>query len=78
MEIDTSRQIERELYDYSTPLGRQEVDNQAGRNANETALQALIDHEVTPEVHAPLPAFLNDAREQGLADMQRLVKLRGG
>jgi arylsulfatase A-like enzyme len=78
MEIDTSRQIERELYDYSTPLGRQEVDNQAGRNANETALQALIDHEVTPEVHAPLPAFLNDAREQGLADMQRLVTLRGG
>lgn len=77
MESDTSRQIERELYDYSTPLGRQEIDNQAGHNAKEPALQALIDHEVLPEVHAPVPAFLNDAREQGLADMQRQVALRG-
>ncbi|WP_375488307.1 sulfatase-like hydrolase/transferase [uncultured Mycobacterium sp.] len=78
MDIDTSRQIDRELYDYSTPLGRQEVDNQAGGNAKETALQALIDHEVMSEVHAPLPAFLDDAREQGLADMRQLVTLRGG
>ncbi|GBE66892.1 sulfatase family protein [Mycobacterium sp. MFM001] len=78
MEIDTTRQIERELYDYSTPLGRQEVDNQAGRNGKEAALQALIDHEVLPEVRAPLPAFLSDAQEQGLADMRQLVALRGG
>jgi arylsulfatase A-like enzyme len=77
-DIDTSRPIECELYDYSTPLGRQELDNQAGRNGREAALQGLIDHEVLPEVRAPLPAFLNDAQEQGLADMRRLVALREG
>jgi hypothetical protein len=78
MDIDTSRPIERELYDYSTPLGRQEIDNQAGRNGKQAALQALIDHEVLPEVRAPLPAFLNNAQEQGLADMRQLVALREG
>jgi arylsulfatase A-like enzyme len=78
MDIDTSRPIERELYDYATPLGRQEVDNQAGRNVKESELQALIDHEVLPEVRAPLPVFLNDAQDQGLADMRQLVALREG
>jgi arylsulfatase A-like enzyme len=78
MDIDTSRPIEHELYDYSTSLGRQEIDNQAGRNAKEAALQGLIDNEVLPEVQAPLPAFLNNAQEQGLADMRQLVALRGG
>ena len=78
MDIDTFRPIERELYDYSTPLGRQEVDNQAGRSGMEAALQALIDHEVLPEVQASLPAFLNDAQEQGLAEMRKLAAVRGG
>jgi hypothetical protein len=78
MDIDTSRPIERELFDYSTPLGRQEIDNQAGRNAKQAALQALIDHAVLPEVREPLPASLNGAQEQGLADMRQLVALRGG
>jgi arylsulfatase A-like enzyme len=77
MNIDTSRPIERELYDYSTSLGRREVDNQAGRNAKEAVLQGLIDHEVLPEVQASLPAFLNNAQEQGLADMRQMVALRG-
>jgi hypothetical protein len=78
MDIDTSRRIERELYDYASPLGRQEIDNQAGRNAKQAALQELIDHQVLPEVRAPLPASLNNAQEQGLADMRQLVALRGG
>jgi arylsulfatase A-like enzyme len=78
MDVDMSRPIERELYDYSTPLGRQEIDNQAGRNVREVALQGLVDHEVLPEVQAPLPAFLDNAQEQGLADMRQLVALRGG
>ena len=78
MDIDTSRPIERELYDYSSPLGRQEIDNQAGRNAKQAALQALIDHQVLPEVRAPLPASLNNAQEQGLADMRQLAAIRGG
>ena len=78
MDIDTSRPIDRELYDYATPLGVQEIENQAGRSGKEPALQGLIDHEVLPEVRAPLPAFLNDAQEQGLADMRQLVALREG
>jgi arylsulfatase A-like enzyme len=78
MDIDTSRPIEREFYDYSTRLGAQEVDNQTGRNGKEATLQALLEHEVLPELRAPLPSFLGDAQEQGLADMRQLVALREG
>jgi Sulfatase len=39
MDIDTSRPIDRELYDYSTPLGAREIDNQAGRSGKEAAFQ---------------------------------------
>ncbi|WP_039889847.1 sulfatase-like hydrolase/transferase [Mycobacterium xenopi] len=78
MDVDTSRPIEREFYDYSTRLGAQEVDNQAGRNPKEAGLQELLDHKVLAEVRAPLPAFLDDAQQQGLADMRRLVARRGG
>ncbi|MDT7770353.1 MAG: hypothetical protein QOI30_3367 [Mycobacterium sp.] len=78
MDADKSRPIERELYDYSTPEGRQEIDNQAGRNPKEVKLQALIDHEVIREVRAPLPSRLADAQEQGLADMRQLVAVHGG
>jgi arylsulfatase A-like enzyme len=78
MDIDKSRPIDRELYDYATPLGAQEIDNQTGRSGKEAELQGLLDHEVLPEVRAPLPAFLNDAQEQGLADMRQLVALREG
>ncbi|EUA35742.1 sulfatase domain protein [Mycobacterium xenopi 3993] len=78
MDVDTSRPIEREFYDYSTRLGAQEVDNQADRNPKEAGLQELLDHKVLAEVRAPLPAFLDDAQQQGLADMRRLVARRGG
>ncbi|BCO35766.1 hypothetical protein MHEC_21990 [Mycobacterium heckeshornense] len=78
MDVDTSRPIEREFYDYSTRLGVQEVDNQAGRNRKEVGLQELLDHKVLAEVRAPLPAFLDDAQQQGLADMRQLVARRGG
>ncbi|EUA42377.1 sulfatase domain protein [Mycobacterium xenopi 4042] len=77
MDVDTSRPIEREFYDYSTRLGAQEVDNQADRNPKEAGLQELLDHKVLAEVRAPLPAFLDDAQQQGLADMRRLVARRG-
>ena len=78
MDADLTRPTEREFYDYSTPSGRQEIDNQAGRNPGEAALQALIDHQVMAEVRAPLPPRMSTAQEQGLADMQQLVALRGG
>ncbi|SKK12011.1 sulfatase-like hydrolase/transferase [Mycobacteroides abscessus] len=78
MQIDTSRPSEHEFYDYSTPSGKQESQNQAGDSTRQAQLQALIDNEVLPEVQAPLPAFLGQAQEQGLADMQKLMVLRGG
>lgn len=78
MDIDTSRRIEYELYDYATLSGVQELDNQAGRSAKQAGLQALLEHEVLAELRAPLPAFLDDAQEQGLANMKELATLRGG
>ncbi len=77
-DIDNSRPIDRELYDYSTPAGRHEIDNQAGRSRKQAALQQLLDHQVLPELRAPLPESLKAAQEQGLADMRRLAALRGG
>jgi hypothetical protein len=41
-------------------------------------MQALLDHEVLPELRAPLPAFLDEAQEQGLANMKELSSRRGG
>lgn len=79
MHIDPSRPTEHEFYDYSTSGGRQESDNQSGRGADlENRLQALIDNEVLPEIHQPLPAFLCEAQEQGLADMHKMAAQRGG
>ncbi|MBU9765691.1 sulfatase-like hydrolase/transferase [Mycobacterium sp. TNTM28] len=78
MEIDTSRPIQHELYDYESPSGIHELDNLAGRSAMQAELQGLLDHEVLPELRAPLPEFLNEAQEQGLANMRELAELRGG
>ena len=78
MTTDTSRPVERELYDYATPSGAGELDNQAGRSTKEVALQELLDHEVIPELTAPLPEHLDEAQQQGLANMRELSSLRGG
>jgi hypothetical protein len=78
MDADTARPVEYELYDYATTSGAQELDNQAGRSAKQAAMQALLDHEVLPELRAPLPSFLDEAQEQGLANMKELSTLRGG
>ncbi|MGY4710157.1 sulfatase-like hydrolase/transferase [Mycolicibacterium sp. CBM1] len=77
MNLDDSRPVDHELYDYSTPLGVQEIDNQAGRNPRQGQLQALIDNEVLPEIQAPLPAHLDDAQQRGMANMQQIVAARG-
>ncbi|MGV9798068.1 sulfatase-like hydrolase/transferase [Mycobacterium sp. NPDC003449] len=78
MEVDPARPVEYELYDYATSSGVAELDNQAGANPRQAELTALLDHQVLPELRAPLPAFLNEAQEQGLADMAELAALRGG
>lgn len=78
MEVDPSRAVDLELYDYSTPMGVREIDNQAGRSPRQEALHALLDHEVLPEIGAPLPAALHQAQELGLANLQRVTSVRGG
>jgi hypothetical protein len=78
MDIDASRPIHHELYDYATDPGVQELDNQAGHSPKQADLQALLDHQVLPELRAPLPSFLDEAQEQGLANMKELAELRGG
>ncbi|MCV7016840.1 sulfatase-like hydrolase/transferase [Mycolicibacterium aichiense] len=77
MQIDASRPIDHELYDYATPEGLREIDNQAGHNAKQAALQALLDNEVIPEVQAPLPRALHAAQELGLANLQQVAAARG-
>ncbi|MCV7226629.1 sulfatase-like hydrolase/transferase [Mycolicibacterium komossense] len=78
MDVARSRPVDLELYDYSTPMGVREIDNQAGRSRQQEGLQGLIDHEVLPEIGAPLPAALHEAQELGLANMQQLTAARGG
>lgn len=78
IQTDTDRRIDEELYDYQTPSGIQELDNVAGRCRKQATLQDLLDHEVLPEMQAPLPEFLQDAQQQGMADMQRLTAARAG
>lgn len=78
METDHSRKIDYELYDYELPSGAKELDNQAGRSSKQARLEGLLDNEVLPELRAPLPAWMHDAQEQGMADMQRLTAARAG
>ncbi|WP_328286940.1 sulfatase-like hydrolase/transferase [Mycolicibacterium mucogenicum] len=78
MEADRTRRIDYELYDYESPSGAQELDNQAGRSGKQAKLQGLLEGEVLPELRAPLPAWMHDAQEQGMADMQRLTAARAG
>jgi arylsulfatase A-like enzyme len=76
--VDVTRRMDHELYDYATPSGVQELDNQAGRSPRQQALQNLLDHDVLAELQAPLPTFLDDAQQQGLANMRELTSQRGG
>jgi arylsulfatase A-like enzyme len=60
---------DRELYDYSTPGGRLELENIAGRKTTlEDTMAGLLEAEVLPEVRASLPRRLEAAREEGMAD----------
>lgn len=78
MAADRTRRIDYELYDYESPAGAHELDNQAGRSGKQATLQGLLEGEVLPELRAPLPAWMHDAQEQGMADMQRLTAARAG
>ncbi len=59
---------EAELYDYSTPAGRMELRNDAGRSRLEDKLSAQLQRAVREELREPLPARLYAAHKRGLAD----------
>ena len=59
---------ETELYDYSTPEGRMELNNEAGRSALEDKLSAQLQRAVRDELREPLPTRLYAAHKRGLLD----------
>jgi arylsulfatase A-like enzyme len=59
---------ETELYDYSTPQGRLELRNDAGRSPLEGKLRAQLRRAVRDELREPLPKRLKSAHKRGLAD----------
>jgi len=64
-----------ELYDYTSPAGRLEIENVAGRSHKETGLRSTLERTIRDELHAPLPANLVDAQRQGLDEYHRLAAL---
>ncbi|MFE3798648.1 sulfatase-like hydrolase/transferase [Nocardia tengchongensis] len=72
--IDTGRDQEYELYDYSTRDGALELDNRAGdAGPLRDRMSALHAHAIDSELHQPLPAALRAAQDQGWADYQDAV-----
>jgi arylsulfatase A-like enzyme len=59
---------ETELYDYSTPEGRMELRNEAGRSPLEAHLSAQMQRAVRDELHEPLPKRFHGAHRRGLSD----------
>jgi arylsulfatase A-like enzyme len=65
---EVARGRQEELYDYSTPQGRLETLNLAGRSPLEEQLRSTLDHAVRSELRAPLSPLLHRARTQGMSD----------
>jgi arylsulfatase A-like enzyme len=59
---------ETELYDYSTPQGRMELRNDAGRSPLEGKMNAHLQRAVRNELREPLPQRLKAAHRRGMAD----------
>ena len=75
MEIDESRTIQYEAYNYATRTGRLEVDNvygKRGAGADDKALvrrlDKLLDRAMAEEIEQPLPAALVPAQTQAISD----------
>ena len=60
-----------ELYDYSTPRGRLELDNIAGRPLTALGVTTLLDQIVPNVLRAPLPGNLAEVSSQALKDYTR-------
>ncbi len=67
-----------ELYDYSSPVGRAELENSAGvASALEEELWVTLEEAAIPdELRAPLPVALRAAQRRGLADYQAVEELQ--
>ncbi len=59
---------ERELYDYGTESGRQELHNSAGESPLEAGLHDELQHALHDELRKPLPERLSGAHARGFAD----------
>jgi arylsulfatase A-like enzyme len=59
---------ETELYDYSTPQGRMELRNDAGRSGLEGKLRAQLEGALQDELRKPLPTRLRAAHRRGFSD----------
>ena len=75
LEIDTSKPVQYEAYDYGSKSGRLELDNvygKRGASKDEKALvrklDALLDTAMTDEIQAPVPAALQAAQTQAFTD----------
>ena len=68
-EISEGREVE--LYDYSTPEGRMELQNLAGKSSLEGKLNAQLRQAFSGELRAPLPKRLYAAHKRGIADYFR-------
>lgn len=74
-DIDESRPIEHEAYDYAGRAGRLELDNVYGRRGASRAAKALVrrlsellDRAVAEEIRQPVPAALQPAQDEAFAD----------
>jgi arylsulfatase A-like enzyme len=63
-----------ELYDFITPAGYRELDNQAGRSPKEEHLRAALDAATIEELEAPLPFTLVEAQQRALAEYSELAR----
>jgi arylsulfatase A-like enzyme len=59
---------ERELYDYSTPNGRLEIANVAGRSGLESALESQLSTAIATELREPIPKHWRPAQAVGFAN----------
>lgn len=69
---------EYELYDYSTPAGRAELENSAGgAGALEEELWGTLEEAALPhELRAPLPPALHAAQRRGMSNYQAVEELQ--
>ena len=75
IEIDTSKPVQFEAYNYGDRLGRLEVDNIYRKSGSSTAdkalvrpLDKLLDQAMEDEIQAPLPAALQATQTQAFTD----------